>query len=332
MACEPDLDINSIFLRKKLEHKKALVMESLNIINGVKTRSDKKARVAAQKWEPHIHTLEKILANEDLDEPRDFGSVDGENQPANPSFGNPKSNQLHASPLFVTVPIKPRLTEPSKPPKSKAEWITAKEEIHQRFIHTRDLKLRQWYTEAHSDDPEVQLDAQIRLYIQFLLRDQRALTQSYNQRRNKYKAVGDVHSLTDMREKLPYSIGTTATIVRMAKGVLELPKDMATQAAEWWSKGHNLVEVLGGTEWDTKQEFGVTKHQTEASRALEEQSVGEEEEEEEALMPPSIMVPSDDEIQQRFERTRDSKLRQWYTEAQSPDQQVRIAARVRLHL
>lgn len=256
-AIVPDLDIDSIFLRRKFEQKKEMVAKFERFITGEVLLTEKKARGMVQKWKPHSHTLEKILEGEDLDEPGDFRLCDGGKYPEVRAVGDSKrkpSDTKNASVVFVTLPNKPRRT-PGPPKRTKAKWAADKEKQKQQFIRTRDLRLRQWYTEAHSHDPQVRLDAQVRLYIQFLIRNQRVQIQEYKQRRDRFKTAGDTDGLDDVRQKLPYALGRVAVTVRMATGEVELPKNMTGQAVEWWEKGHSLAEVLGGAEWDWMKEF-----------------------------------------------------------------------------
>jgi hypothetical protein len=279
-AVEPDLDINSIFLRRKFEQKEGMVAKIERFITGEVLLTERKARGMVQKWKPHCHTLEKILEGEDLDEPGDFDLCDGGKEPEARVVGDSErkpSDTKSASVVFVTLPNKPRRT-PGPPKRTKAEWAAAKEEQQHQFIRTRDLTLRQWYTEAHSHDPQVRLDAQVRLYIQFLIRDQRAQIQEYKQRRDKCKAASDISGLDNIRQKLPYALGRVAVTVRMATGEVELPKNMTEQATEWWEKGHSLAEVLGGAEWDWMKEFREPSSKKDDTTEAEEQGAEKEEE------------------------------------------------------
>jgi hypothetical protein len=79
-------------------------------------------------------------------------------------------------------------------------------------------------------------------------------------------------------------------------------------------KAHSLEEALGGVEWDCWADFGVFVGQDTPSAAAQNTDTKSFDQ---TQTLPVVASSSNDSLQERNERVRDSKLRQWYTDTQS---------------
>lgn len=253
---------------QKQERQQGFITGVQRLLTGEDIMIEKKAQILAKIWANHSHSLEIILAGAEWDEPSDFGIDEGGNDSQGAGVGDQerKHSDAHDVPLHLKTIIKaPQAQQPKKKKEkvSDEEKAAAEEDVQRRFIHTRDLKLRQWYAEAHSHDPQIRLDAQVRLHIQSLLRDQRSTMEDCKSRRDFHKQQkSDTAALIAVRAELREAQKMMARMVKWTQGQEGIPKKLPKRATAWWSRGHSLEETLGGIEWDRRSEFGVFKWQT----------------------------------------------------------------------
>ena len=163
--------------------------------------------------------------------------------------------------------------------------------LQTRFEHTRDLKLRQWYTETQSPDPQIQFNAQCRLQLQLQLRLQRADERKFKKQRDAHKAASDTAQFETARKMLRKSKIAAAMTMRSLRGEMELSeKSKRKMVRRWGREGKTLEEVLGGMEWDRRSDFGIFK------RDVYDESVqGVEKKGEEKVKEEEERIVSDDE-------------------------------------
>lgn len=142
--------------------------------------------------------------------------------------------------------------------KAKKATLTEekKELIEQYFHQVRNQRLRQWYEEAHSEDPQTRIAAQARLQLQIWLREKRNEIAILRSRRDTCKASGDTDEVAAAQKKLRHAHVAMGMHVKMS---LEgIPDSTASKACRKWAqKTYSLEEVLENSEFDKKAEFGV---------------------------------------------------------------------------
>jgi hypothetical protein len=133
-----------------------------------------------------------------------------------------------------------------------------KERLEQCFQQVRDRKLRQWYEEAHSENPQTRIVAQARLQLQIWLRQKRTEIAIVKEHRDACKANGDVDGLVAARKKLKHAHFAMAMHVKMS--VEGTPTSTASKACRKWAeRTYTLEEILDSPDSDKRTEFGVNR-------------------------------------------------------------------------
>jgi hypothetical protein len=148
------------------------------------------------------------------------------------------------------------------PLESDRTHTTSSDALQQRFERVRDMKLRQWFHEAHSTDPQTQIAAQARLHLQFLLRNKRGEIITIKAARDAAKAKGGTLTSTEaIRKKLKTAQIESAFLMRTVRGdQTSSEKKINTMAKKWAKAKHTLDHVLGDIELDKRGDFGVYKY------------------------------------------------------------------------
>jgi hypothetical protein len=144
--------------------------------------------------------------------------------------------------------------------KVKKPKLTAEENgrLEQCFRQLRDQTLRQWYTDAHGEDPQLQAVAQARLQLQLELRERRKEIALRKQDRDIYKMHSDTDELVATRKKLKRANMAMGTQMRIL--VDGIPIATAAKACKHWAKNAwTLEQVLDNFDLDKKTEFGLNR-------------------------------------------------------------------------
>jgi hypothetical protein len=144
--------------------------------------------------------------------------------------------------------------------KVKKPKLTAEDNkrLEQCFRQLRDQTLRQWYDEAHGEDPQLQSVAQARLQLQVDLRERRKEIALLKQDRDISKINGDTDELAATRKKLKRAQFAMAMQSKIL--VDGIPIVTAAKARKQWVKtAWTLAQLLDNFDLDKKTEFGLNR-------------------------------------------------------------------------
>jgi hypothetical protein len=144
--------------------------------------------------------------------------------------------------------------------KTKTTKLTEddKERLEQIFLRVRDEKLRQWYAEAQSENPNLSASAQSRLQLHLCLREKRKEADMRRQERDACNAEGDDEGAATARKKMRTALIAMSLLIQMAAEG-QPPPSAAKARRKWMAKTPTLEEMLGDRELDRRTEFGVTR-------------------------------------------------------------------------
>jgi hypothetical protein len=146
---------------------------------------------------------------------------------------------------------------------------STKSTLQQRYERIRDSSLRQWFHETHSEDPQVQRNAQMRLMLQVRLRAARAKQSELRQQRDDCRIASDGTGADDARKKAKHAGSRARRFRKLIEGMDSMiDKTAQGLVKSWEEKDRTLEEVLGGLELDKTGDFGLYNNEDEEGGIL----------------------------------------------------------------
>jgi hypothetical protein len=146
---------------------------------------------------------------------------------------------------------------------------STKSTLQQRYERIRDSSLRQWFHETHSEDPQVQRNAQMRLMLQVRLRAARAKQSELRQQRDDCRIASDGAGAEDARKKAKHAGSRARRLQKLIEGMDSvIDKTAQGLVKSWEEKDRTLEEVLGGLELDKTGDFGLYNNEDEEGGIL----------------------------------------------------------------
>jgi hypothetical protein len=280
-------DVGAATARRQMKITGHSMAVQQKVARGEDAISQNTARGMAEAWNQKAHNLDAVLGGFEWDRRGDFGLYKNDVVEKHVDVGEGSILADGVLPLNFAEAFHLRMKAVNPSP----NYAIFHDDLHQHYLRTRDMRLRRWYIEAlpQSPDPLVQSIAQVRLQLQLDLRTQRAEIAELRQQRDAFTAAKDATSARAPRLVAKQLEALVRTTMQLVKGKKVIDEKTAKNSRQDWNKRHHtLEEIMGGAEWDNRQDWCVyacTRVRTgalarrDADVEVEEQAVSDDDEE-----------------------------------------------------